>query len=103
MYSLRYNAMQSVEIQLMFQRNTAKRYLLLASTLQIEATCSSETSVGFQRTKRRQILFYIKLCSFSQFVSCVCHSSYRLVFHSFSHHTSEALHVALRIISFPIG
>jgi hypothetical protein len=43
---------------------------MLASTLEMEPTCSSETSVDFQRTTRRYIPEDRTLLNFVRF--CVC-------------------------------
>jgi hypothetical protein len=80
-YLLEYNAVQPVESQLMFRRNTSSpssgrisqaRNLRLppafrllscsaySSTLKMEAICSSETSVDIQRTTRRyKTVFFV--------------------------------------------
>jgi hypothetical protein len=52
-YLLGYNAVYSVEIKLIFQRNMSP--LASGSTLKMEAKCSSETSVDFQRNILRYI------------------------------------------------
>jgi hypothetical protein len=52
LYLLGYNAVYSAESQPAFAQVSCSAY---SSTLKLEATCSSETSVDFQRTKRRYI------------------------------------------------
>jgi hypothetical protein len=59
---LGYNVVYSVESQVTFRRNMTPQSALLAtclaysSTLKMDATCFSETCVGFQQTTQRYIL-----------------------------------------------
>jgi hypothetical protein len=66
-YLLGYNAVQSVENQTTFRRNillSSSEFVLCfllvscwaySSTLKMEATCSSETSIDFERTTHQYI------------------------------------------------